>query len=100
MTTPIKKYEYKTLFGTFCERFCIDLDEPSNLDRYRHRNAFHTSIPISYMKTDKNIILDFQNGQRIYICLKWNLDKYLEDIVPKHRQEQIRELVIVKKKNN
>ncbi len=100
----IEKYEYKNsiekFVGTFVETFVIDLDKPSNLDIFRHREAFNTSIPNKYMKTDRNLILSFLNGQRIYICLKWNLDDYINRIVPKHLQEQIRELIIVQKKDN
>jgi hypothetical protein len=45
-----------------------------------HSEHFHNSNPILYSKTDRNVIVQFENGARIYICKKWNIYTYIEKI--------------------
>lgn len=79
-------------------RYCKLLpqtDIPKDLTFRRHYLAFRTcGKPSSYhTKLKKYLALTFANGVRIHIDLKWNIEKYLQQIVPEIYHNLIRNLM-------
>jgi hypothetical protein len=60
------------------EMFVGETTKPSNYTVSIHKKLFTDSFPIWYSKTDRNIVIQFENEARIYIGLNWNLDDYLK----------------------
>jgi hypothetical protein len=70
-------------------------DFPKDLSYRRHYSAFRTcGKPCSYhKKLKKYLALTFANGVRIHIDFKWNIEKYIQQIVPEIYHDLIRNLL-------
>lgn len=70
-------------------------DLPKEISYRRHYAAFRTcGKPYSYhKKLKKYLALTFNNGVRIHIDFKWNIEKYIQQIVPEIYHNLIRNLL-------
>lgn len=81
-------------FFLYC-KLMPQTDIPKGITFRRHYLAFRTcGKPCSYhTKLKKYLALTFANGVRIHIDFNWNIEKYLQQIVPEIYHDLIRNLM-------
>jgi hypothetical protein len=75
------------------EFLILEFPEPTNATNRIHKSIWHYSKPYYYRRGERNLIITFDNSRRLYISYKWNLENYLNEIVPKTYHTMIRNLM-------